>query len=317
MADMFKSPLNYTGNKYRILNQIKPFFPTKIKCMVDLFCGGATVGLNVDAEKVIFVDNNIKVINLLKFLARQDFDEFLLLCEKLIDKYGLSYSYKNGYKIYRLKCSSKTDNNGLKDVNTKGFYALREDYNKLINKETDNAYLMLYLLMVYAFNNDIRFNSVGEFNLPIGKTDLNRMNVDKVKNYINKVRSMKTEFICMSFNSPEFENIVSQADFIYMDPPYLIGNAVYNASWNSQSEYALLDFIDSLLDRNINFVLSNVIEKVGRINEPLSCWCHLNQNRIDVHHIEYNYRSASYNKITRNAKEQEILVTNKRYVHED
>ncbi|MDY0276486.1 MAG: Dam family site-specific DNA-(adenine-N6)-methyltransferase [Acholeplasma sp.] len=317
MAEMFKSPLNYTGNKYRILNQIKPFFPTKIKCMVDLFCGGATVGLNVDAEKVIFVDNNIKVINLLKFLARQDFDEFLLLCEKLIDKYGLSYSYKNGYKIYRLKCSSKTDNNGLKDFNTKGFYALREDYNKLINKETDNAYLMLYLLMVYAFNNDIRFNSVGEFNLPIGKTDLNRMNVDKVKNYINKVRIMKTEFICMSFNSPEFENIVSQADFIYMDPPYLIGNAVYNASWNSQSEYALLDFIDSLLDRNINFALSNVIEKVGRINEPLSYWCHLNQNRIDVHHIEYNYRSASYNKITRNAKEQEILVTNKRYVHED
>lgn len=317
MADMIKSPLNYTGNKYRILNQIKPFFPTKIKCMVDLFCGGATVGLNVDAEKVIFVDNNIKVINLLKFLAAQNFDEFLSSCEKLIEKYGLSYSYKNGYKIYRMKCSSKTDNNGLKDYNSKGFYALREDYNKLRKKETDDANLMLYLLMVYAFNNDIRFNSDGEFNLPIGKTDLNRMNVDKIRNYIEKVKSMNTEFICMSFNSPEFESIVSQADFIYMDPPYLIGNAVYNASWNSQSEYALLDFIDSLSNRNINFALSNVIEKVGKINEPLSYWCHLNENKIDVHHIEYNYRSASYNKITRNAKEQEILITNRRYVHED
>jgi DNA adenine methylase Dam len=310
---MIKSPLNYTGNKYRILNQIKPLFPPNIKCMIDLFCGGATVGLNADAEKVIFVDNNIKVINLLKCLATQNFDNFLLSCEALIEKYGLSYSYKNGYRIYRLKCSSRTDNNGLKDYNSKGYYALRDAYNKLKNKETVDANIMLYILMVYAFNNDIRFNSDGEFNLPVGKTDLNKMNVDKIRNYIDRVNGMETEFICMSFDSPEFENFVNQADFIYMDPPYLIGNAVYNAAWNSKCEHALLDFIDTLLDREINFALSNVIEKVGKINEPLSYWCHLKSDKIDIHHIEYNYKSASYNKITRNAKEQEVLITNKRY----
>lgn len=57
---LVKSPLNSTGNKYRIIDQINKYFPEKIDCMIDLFCGGATVGLNTNAKKVIFVDNNEK-----------------------------------------------------------------------------------------------------------------------------------------------------------------------------------------------------------------------------------------------------------------
>lgn len=166
--ELIKSPLNYTGNKFRILNQIQPYFPKKIKCMVDLFCGGATVGINADAEKIIFVDNNERVLNLLSFLATQEFDDFLLKCENLISKYSLSNSYKNGYKIYRETCHDQADNNGLKDYNSNGFYKLREDYNSLKDKNSDKANTMLYLLMVYGFNNDIRFNNDGDYNLPIG-----------------------------------------------------------------------------------------------------------------------------------------------------
>ena len=92
--EFIKSPLNYTGNKYRILKQIVPFFPKKINCMMDLFCGGATVGLNVEANKVIFVDSNERVINLLIYLSHQNFEKFLINIEKVITSYGLSYSYK-------------------------------------------------------------------------------------------------------------------------------------------------------------------------------------------------------------------------------
>ena len=45
--DYIKSPLNYTGNKYRLLNQFEKFFPKEIDTFVDLFCGGATVGLSL------------------------------------------------------------------------------------------------------------------------------------------------------------------------------------------------------------------------------------------------------------------------------
>lgn len=308
-----KSPLNYTGNKYRILDQITQFFPAEINCMIDLFCGGATVGLNANAKKIIFVDSDEKVIQLLIFLAHQKFDDFIINCENIINEYGLSLSYKYGYKVYRNKCQNQKDNNGLKEFNSAGFYKLRHDYNQIEDKTTDHANLMLYLLMVYAFNNDIRFNSNGEFNLPVGKTDLNKMNVEKVKAYINKVSSIETEFVCMSFEDATFEDIISKADFVYMDPPYLIGDAVYNSMWNNEMEYKLLDFIDRLIEKRINFALSNVMSKVGKSNEPLCYWTHLKEKQIAINHISYHYRSASYNKIKRDAKEDEVLITNVRY----
>lgn len=53
--ELIKSPLNYTGNKYRILEQLNPLFPKQIDVMVDMFCGGATVGLNVPCKKVFLL----------------------------------------------------------------------------------------------------------------------------------------------------------------------------------------------------------------------------------------------------------------------
>lgn len=316
MSNYIKSPLNYTGNKYRILSQIQQYFPRRIHCMIDLFCGGATVGLNVDADKIIFIDNNPKVINLLVFLAKQNFSSFLTILEDLIKKYNLSYSYKYGYKTYRNLCSNKNDNNGLKEYNKDGYYQLRNDYNALIDKTTDEANTLLYLLMVYAFNNDIRFNANGEFNLPVGKTDLNKMNVMKIKAYIERINKIDAEFVCMNFSDPKLLNYVKEADFVYMDPPYLVGDAVYNASWDNKTEYLLMDFLDMLLEEKKNFALSNVMYKVGKINEPLSYWCYKKDDEICVHDIDYNYKSASYNKITRDAKEKEVLIVNRGY-HED
>ncbi|MCM1441559.1 MAG: DNA adenine methylase [Roseburia sp.] len=311
MRELIKSPLNYTGNKFRILNQMTYKFPSKIDCMIDLFCGGATVGLNVEAKKVYFIDNNERVINLLIYLAKQNFEHFLKELEDVIEEYNLSYSFKHGYSIYRSQCTDSKDNNGLKDYNTNGYYRLRTHYNELSDKNTDEANRLLYLLMLYAFNNDIRFNAAGEFNLPVGKTDLNKMNVVKIKKYIERVNSINAVFLCLDFTASELIQLVEEADFIYMDPPYLVGDAVYNMNWNYKKEYALLDFLDMLLRKKKRFALSNIMAKVGRTNEPLSYWCYKNEGSIEITDIDYNYRSASYNKITRDAKEREVLLTPK------
>ncbi len=309
-----KSPLNYTGNKLRIFPQISKFFPKQIDCMIDLFCGGATVGINTNAKKIIFVDNNQFVINLLVYLSRINVDLFLRNCERLIKKYNLSCSYKYGYKIYRNQCKNKNDNNGLKDYNKKGFYILRKDYNSLKNKNTDEALTMLYLLMVYGFNNDLRFNSDGQFNLPVGKTDLNKNNVLKIKQYSEKIKKITAQFICADFRSENLIKLIKKADFIYMDPPYLLGDAVYNVGWNNDSEHSLLDLIDYLIKNKKSFALSNVISKKNKINEPLCYWSKKRSRYISIHHIKYNYRSASYNKIERDCEEKEILICNKNYI---
>src|SRR3989344_7445540 len=115
-----------------------------ISVFVDLFCGGATVGLNVDAREIIFLDNNHNVINLLKHLSLSDFDVLLSRLEKLISKYGLSYSAKFGYRQYRLGVP-REDNNGLKKYNFLGYYKLRSDYNSLKDKASAYALDLLYL----------------------------------------------------------------------------------------------------------------------------------------------------------------------------
>ena len=305
-----KSPLNYTGNKFRILDQIQPYFPKKIDVMVDLFCGGATVGLNTECNKVIFIDNEPRIIWLLKYLSGCNIDKLLNELFVLIDNYGLSCSFKNGYKYYRQQILGGNPNNGLKDYNSNGFYKLRDDYNAILNKNTATANKLLYLLIVYGFNNDIRFSKDGKYNLPVGKTDLNNSNVKKLTEYIERVKNIQAEFICGDFCSQHIQQIIRKADFVYMDPPYLITDAVYNESnkWREQNEYELIRLMNFLLDNKKNFVLSNVLEKQGRRNETLFYWTKTRKNDINIVDIDYHYRSASYNKKNRNAKEREVII---------
>ena len=305
-----KTPLNYTGNKSRLMTQLENYFPKNIDTFVDLFCGGATVGLSVNAKKVIFIDNNLNVISLLKHLSKYDFNIILPRLEKIIENYQLSYSAKFSYKKYR-QGVKKEDNNGLKAYNELGFYKLRSDYNKLNNKFSKKALDLLYVLVVYSFNNDMRFNKKGEFNLPAGKTDLNKSNIKKLQAYIDRVKKIDCSFVCGDFREKKIQEILFQADFIYADPPYLVGDAVYNESgnWTEKTEQELINLFENLNKKKKKFALSNVLHKIGKNNKPLSDWIF---QRTDLHifDINYHYRSASYNKINRNAQEKEVLITN-------
>ncbi len=303
-----KSPLNYTGNKYRILPQITKFFPKHTEVFVDLFCGGATVGFNINADKVILIDNNPKVIHLLEFLAKKDISIIISKIERIIENYNLSYSYKYGYKTYRDN-GYVIGNNGLKKYNEAGFYKLRDDYNNLSNKNTDKANVMLYTLMVYGFNNDIRFNNHGDFNLPAGKTDFNKNNYDKLIAYNQRAKDTKYEFVCSDFRTDKVEKILSNATFVYCDPPYLITDAVYNENdgWNSKDEEDLLNLLSKIENNKIPFALSNVLKTKIKTNTQLESW--IQNNDYIIHKIKYHYRSSSYNKKNRDREEQEILVT--------
>lgn len=310
LAQVCKSPINYTGNKYRILPQFIKCFPKNVNKCVDLFTGGATVAINLISEEIIAIDNNPKVINLLKFLKKQDYPTLIKKIDILIEKYGLSNSYKYGYSYYRQYVEG---NNGLKKYNIEGYKQLKNDYNKLKDKKTDKANLYLYLLMVYAFNNDIRFNSKGEFNLPVGKTDMNKNNREKLKKYIDICNEKKIEFVCKDFKQIDLKDLKG-VEFVYADPPYLITDAVYNenAGWNEKEERELLNLLDKLNKKGIKFALSNVLQKkkLNIKNEILYNWLEKNKDKYFINEIEYHYRSASYNKKNRDGLEEEVLITN-------
>ena len=155
---MIQSPLNYTGGKFKLLPQILPYFPKDINVFVDLFCGGCNVGINVNANKIIYNDLNESLLYLYNTFKNLDKTSIFEWIYEIIDKYQLSLVSKNGYDYYGCESSK-----GLSSYNKDKFLQLRTDFNK--KKDNENMdyyyYVMLYVLIVYSFNNQIRFNSNG------------------------------------------------------------------------------------------------------------------------------------------------------------
>ena len=59
-----KSPMNYTGGKFKLMPQIEPLFPANTNMFVDLFAGGGNVAVNVNANKIIANDYDKHVVDI-------------------------------------------------------------------------------------------------------------------------------------------------------------------------------------------------------------------------------------------------------------
>ena len=57
----YESPLNYIGSKAKIVDEIINAFPPNYSKFIDAFGGGFNVGINVDAESVVYNDINCYV----------------------------------------------------------------------------------------------------------------------------------------------------------------------------------------------------------------------------------------------------------------
>lgn len=295
--ELIPSPFNYTGSKFKLLAQILPFFPKNISIMIDLFCGGASVGINTQATQIILNDQSKELIAILQHFQKTPFDILLKDIKHIIQKFNLSDSKKFGYQFYQ--CHSAA---GLSSYNKEGFSKLRTSYN------LDKNPLKLFVLIIYAFNNQIRFNAQGEFNLPCGKRDFNA-NMQKKLKYFVKILQNKNIIL----KNKDFRNvdltILNKQSFVYIDPPYLLATASYNenGAWNTQDENDLYAFMQKLHAKNIQFAFSNVIEHKGKTHSLLQNW--LNQHPdFHVHFLNFSYQNCNYQ--TKKAPSCEILITN-------
>ncbi len=299
--EIVKSPLNFTGGKYKLLPQIIPLFPKNISTFVDLFCGGCNVGINTAAEKIICNDIDSNLIGLFSFFKGKSYNSLLPKIQEAIKCFNLSDSEKNGYSFYN--CNSAS---GLGNFNRTGFLSLRETFNA-ISKDDANYYLYLYILVVYAFNNQIRFNSAGKFNLPVGKRDFNARMQSKLKNFLSALEAKDVSFSNCDFSDIKVSSL-GKNDFVYADPPYLITCATYNEkSWNEEEEKKLLSYLDELSDNNIHFALSNVLFTDNKTNTILQTW--LSERNYNCHHLDFSYKNSNYHK-KHVAKTDEVLITN-------
>lgn len=302
---MIQSPLNYTGGKFRLLPQILPLFPHKIDTFVDLFCGGCNVGINVTAEKHVYNDVNFRLIYLLDTFKNLDKGVAFEMIYDIIKKYGLSLVSKHCYEYYG--CES---GKGLGDYNKEKFLRLRSDFNKLEVYDS-YYYVMLFVLIVYSFNNQIRFNDNGKFNLPVGKRDFNAKMSEKLSAFIDVIKTQDCIFKCSDFAAFDISSL-GKYDFVYMDPPYLITCATYNEqnAWNEDKERQLLRLIDKLTAKGIKCALSNVLQSKGKKNNILLEWLEKNNSQFTVYPLKYNYANSNYHTKDRTSRTEEVLITN-------
>ena len=303
-----QSPLNYTGGKYKLLKQILPNFPNEIDTFVDLFCGGCNVGINIEAKKVVYNDLNKNLLYLYNTFKNLDKETTFYWIYHIIKEYNLSLVSKHGYSFYSCESSK-----GLGDYNRNGFLKLRADFNNktLLQNEDYYYYIMLFVMIVYAFNNQIRFNSSGEFNLPVGKRDFNNKIQEKLSKFIERLKEQNSIFTCFDFRDFKIENL-NENDFVYADPPYLITCATYNeqGGWTEKDEYDLLAFLDNLSKNRIKFALSNVLSSKGKENKILKAWIERNVNRYRVIHLNYNYANSNYQTKDKTKSSDEVLIVN-------
>ncbi|MBP9697941.1 MAG: Dam family site-specific DNA-(adenine-N6)-methyltransferase [Candidatus Moranbacteria bacterium] len=297
-----KSPLNYTGGKHKLLPQIAKFFPEGIDTFYDVFCGGANVGVNASAKKVVCIDKNQKVVELLKLIQKTNFEELNQQLLEIVKEYGLSQSFIHGYSPYGCESSS-----GLGSFNKESFLKLRATYNNNTDNKLSTTYLLA--LVLYSFNNQIRFNSHGHFNLPVGKRDYNGSSRRNLANFSALANRKDITFTAGDFRDLDKLSF-SKDDFIYLDPPYLLGLASYNemGGWSVKHELDLYKTLDQLNKKGVRFALSNVLEHKGRKNTELEEW--IRKNNLRAHPIEHNYRNSNYHSRSKNGLTREILVTN-------
>ena len=287
MNTYIKSPMNYTGGKYKLLPQILPLFPSEIDTFVDLFTGGGNIAVNINnANRIIANDFETRIIEIYKTFQKYEIDELIETIELAIQRFGLTKENADSFNNFRT------------------YY----------NKHIEDGYsfimpVMLYVLICYSFNHQFRFNSKGEFNMPFGKNRSQWNNTMK-KNLINFHKAITEKNII--FTNKDFTELkldkLKPNDFVYCDPPYLITCATYNEKdgWNEQRERDLLNLLDNLNSRSVKFALSNVLFSKGKTNDILIEW----SKKYNVHHLDYTYQNCNYHTKDKESKPDEVLITN-------
>ena len=280
------SPMNYIGGKYKLIPQLFPIFPKEVDTFVDLFCGGANIGVNVSANKILLNDNLTFLIDLYNCFLSNSIDETIAYIETRIANYGLSLT------------------------NQEGYLSLREEYN--LNRNP----LDLFVLVAYSFNHQIRFNNKHQFNCPFGK-NRSRYN-QNIKNnlisFINSIQSKNVFFSSLNFDEFDFSQLGTN-DFVYADPPYLITTGTYNdgkrgfTGWNESTEKQLLEILTMLDHSRIKFGLSNVIHHKGKTNQILLSW--IEENGYHINYLNKDYSNCNYHTLDKSKNASvEVLVTN-------
>jgi DNA adenine methylase Dam len=266
---MKKSPIYRTGNKEKNLSIIKKLLPKNINCFYDVFGGSGIVGMNSGAKKIMYNEKDLQTFKIIEYIKNTDNDVILKNFE----------TYKN--KNYQ---------------NDRQFFEYcKKDYNE--NRSIEKLWYVTFM----SFCNSISFNSNGDINVSFGE----RFSKEKLYN-INNFSNIYIYNLCFkSF----IQNIELNIDnFIFFDPPYLnsgeTNKTIYNNNWIEEDEKKLLKYCQILCDKNIKFMITNVLKNKNSKNNLLQDF--IIKNNLKV--IPLNSENESFGK--KNNSYTEVAIIN-------
>lgn len=256
---VYESPLNYIGSKARVIPAIRENLPSDIDDFIDAFGGGFNVGINIRSESVVYNEYNHFVKELIESFWQYDTFSYIVYMKKMIRRFELEPGRKDAY------------------------LNVRDYYNSLPEDKRDPRLLLVVIL--YSFQQQIRFNSNHGFNNPVGMRWFNDNLLEKLVSFSRRIKELNVCFSCADYTDT-FRYVDDEHTFVYLDPPYMLTNGSYNdgkrgfKGWDVSQEAALFEFLDKLNHEGSRFMLSYVLEHKGKVNQNLVNWTQDNHYHI-------------------------------------
>ena len=256
---VYESPLNYIGSKARVIPAIRENLPSDIDDFIDAFGGGFNVGINIRSESVVYNEYNHFVKELIESFWQYDTFSYIVYMKKMIRRFELEPGRKDAY------------------------LNVRDYYNSLPEDKRDPRLLLVVIL--YSFQQQIRFNSNHGFNNPVGMRWFNDNLLEKLISFSRRIKELNVCFSCADYTDT-FRYVDDGHTFVYLDPPYMFTNGSYNdgkrgfKGWDVSQEAALFEFLDKLNHEGSRFMLSYVLEHKGKVNQNLVNWTQDNHYHI-------------------------------------
>jgi DNA adenine methylase len=199
MSKFANSPFQWAGSKNKVLPILLPVLEKyRKKVFCEPFVGAANVALNFDAERYILSDANLDLI--------YSFREIKEDCFKYIR--DCNWLFSGGFEDY---------------------YKNRDLFNQLHPRHRS---ALFQYLNKHGFNGLCRYNSKGQFNVPIGTIGKpKQVPEEQIKYFSARFTGTPTYFQFGSYEQvfEQMENV--EEALIYCDPPYvpLTSNFKYTA----------------------------------------------------------------------------------------
>ncbi len=231
LCGLFMKPIiKYRGGKSKEIPFFQAYIPRIRGRYIEPFFGGGAVYFHLEPQQAIINDINTKLVNFYRGVR----NDYLHLRQELDEIETIYTANRQAFSILK----AQYPNDRVKDNNETFYYALRDMFNDIAEKQYSDAALYFYINKT-AYSGMIRYNAKGEFNVPFGR-------------YPNLNTHILTAEHSLLLQGAEIYNtdyadifkLVQPDDFIFLDPPYDCafsdyGNEEYKDGFNEDSHRRL------------------------------------------------------------------------------